>query len=341
MKYTPFNFISSSIIILRTFIVLSRSNWLFIWAGIELNLLSFIPLIILSNINQETEASIKYFLAQALGSSVILISRIALWFNFSIPINIIRMFLLISLMLKIGIAPCHLWYPSVMTSISWISCLILSTWQKLAPLAIITFLINSTSTKILLSLAAINALIGGAVGINQVHLRTIIAYSSITHIGWIISLAALNILIPAILYFIFYSMLIAPIFLIFNLFSSSTNIDINKLISKAPIIQILIPLLLLSLGGLPPLSGFIPKWITIEILANNNPYILIILVIGAIINLYFYLNITFNLILTPALIENPIYKFNLLNNKYLIPLSSVLLFSLPVFIISYAMTILN
>jgi len=118
---------------------------------------------------------------------------------------------------------------------------------------------TETSTNILLFLGAINALIGGAVGINQVHLRTIMAYSSITHIGWIIRLAAINKLIPTIIYFLLYSMLIAPIFIIFQKFSISTRAGINKLVSKAPVLQILIPILLLSLGGLPPLTGFIPK----------------------------------------------------------------------------------
>ncbi len=341
MKYTPYNFICIILILSRTVIVLSSSNWIFLWAGIELNLLSFIPLIMLANSNQETEAAIKYFLAQALGSRIILISSLSLWFSSSTPINYISVLLFISLLLKIGIAPCHLWYPSVIVSISWLSCLILSTWQKLAPLAIISFIITRTFSNAILLLAAINALIGGIVGINQVHLRSIMAYSSITHIGWILSLAAINKLIPSILYFIIYSILITPIFFIFNKFSSSTRLDINKLISKAPILQIIIPLLLLSLGGLPPLSGFIPKWMTIEILANSNPYILIILITGAIINLYFYLNISFNIILTPTLSETPTSKFYYLSSKFIVPMSSILLFSVPIFILIYAMTILN
>lgn len=143
------------------------------------------------------------------------------------------------------------------------------------------------------------------------------------------------------IYFIIYSILITPIFIIFSKYSTSTNIDINKLISKAPMLQAIIPILLLSLGGLPPLSGFIPKWMTIEILANRNPYVLIVLIIGAIINLFFYLNITFNIIISPTLTETPILKFNYIPTKFLVPLSSILLFSIPIFIIIYAMTILN
>nr|AOR07179.1 NADH dehydrogenase subunit 2 [Mesenchytraeus antaeus] len=334
MKYTPFNFMSSMIMMLSTIMVMSSSNWLFMWAGMELNLLSFVPLIMLSNSNQETEASIKYFLAQALGSSIMLMSSLSLWFNHSFPMNYMSLMLLMAMLMKIGMAPCHLWYPSVMTSISWMSCFILSTWQKLAPLSIIVFIMTNTFQNTMLLLSAMNALIGGAVGMNQVHLRTIMAYSSITHMGWMMSLAATNKLIPAMVYFIFYSLLIAPIFMIFNKFSTSTNMDMNKLMSKAPMLQMLIPLLLLSLGGLPPLSGFIPKWMTIEFLSVSDPYILIMLIVGAMMNLYFYLNITFNMMLTPALMETPTQKFNFLSTKYLVPMSSVLLFSMPVFMMS-------
>jgi len=118
-------------------------------------------------------------------------------------------------------------------------------------------------------------------------------------------LASINKIIPTIIYFIFYSILISPIFMLFNKFSVATRININKLITKLPILQLLIPILLLSLGGLPPLTGFIPKWITIITIADSNPYILLALICGAIINLYFYLNITFNILLRPRIINTP------------------------------------
>jgi NADH:ubiquinone oxidoreductase subunit 2 (subunit N) len=116
---------------------------------------------------------------------------------------------------------------------------------------------------------------------------------------------------------------------------------INKLMSKAPIIQVIVPILLLSLGGLPPLTGFVPKWMSIEILSNSNPYILVILIAGAIINLYFYLNITFNMLLTPALSISPNHKFRRLPSYSLILSSVILLFAAPIFLLFYAMTILN
>jgi len=176
--------------------------------------LSFIPIIIIFKGNQETEASIKYFLAQAFGSGLLLLSRVSLWFFSRIGRNFMVVVLLISLILKLGMAPCHSWYPSVIISISWVGCFILSSWQKLGPLVILAFYTNFTSMVCFIS--AINALIGGIIGINQVNFRRILAYSSITHIGWMVSLSALGFRIITIIYFIIYSILIVPIFFIIS-----------------------------------------------------------------------------------------------------------------------------
>jgi NADH:ubiquinone oxidoreductase subunit 2 (subunit N) len=74
--------------------------------AIELNLLSFIPLISNSSSSQETEATIKYFLAQRLGSGILLIRRMLIFYKISTPINM-YVILFSSLLLKLGIAPFH------------------------------------------------------------------------------------------------------------------------------------------------------------------------------------------------------------------------------------------
>jgi NADH-ubiquinone oxidoreductase chain 2 len=287
----PFILLAISTLFLSTLIALSRTNWLFLWMAIELNLLRFIPIINNTKTSQETEATIKYFLAQRLGSSILLMASLSIWY--SININFIILILFISIILKLGAAPLHFWYPSVITSISWTSCILLSTWQKLAPLIISIFIIKPYIINFIYIVAALNALIGGIIGINQTHIRTIIAYSSITHIGWMLRL--LNSLKPTftIFYFIFYSLIITPIFLIFNKISLTNNNQIRKIHSISPLIQFLIPLILISLSGLPPLTGFIPKWITISLLIEIRVITTLILIFGALINIFFYLNIIF------------------------------------------------
>jgi len=287
----PFNSLIYTLLFTSTIFAISRTNWLFIWIILELNLLAFIPLMVSSSTFQETEASVKYFLIQALGSRLLLISRLILIFN-SFPTLIRYTILTLRLSLKIGLAPLHIWYPSVISSITWINCFLLSTWQKLAPLLYLAIIISQNTKYIFILLAATSALTGGLLGINQRKLRSIIAYSSITHLGWIIALIIYRPVI-SIIYFTLYTIIILPLFIIFNLtniFSISNNpFTINTNYK----IQIIVPLLLLSLRGIPPLTGFIPKWITIILLAGPNPILLLLLIIGSLIRTYYYLSLIF------------------------------------------------
>jgi NADH-ubiquinone oxidoreductase chain 2 len=184
------------------------------------------------------------------------------------------------------------------------------TWQKIAPLIILSFCLNYFlfifSILFSVFIAAIN-------GINQTSLRKLIAYSSINHLGWIVASIINNENIWKI-YFIFYSFLtFAIIFILknFNLF------NLNQIFSffyKNNNLKFFICCPLLSLGGLPPFLGFFPKWIVIEILIFFKFYFLIFfIIIFSLITLYFYIRICY----TSFLINFNKINFNLLNLKIL------------------------
>lgn len=338
---TPASLLFSTVMIARTLLTLTSTNWLLAWIAIEINLLRFIPLISNKKSNQETEASIKYFLAQALGSALIILSRISLW-TLSWYTQWWTRVLTLSLLLKLGAAPCHFWFPGVITSLAWPQALLLTTWQKLAPLGLVcfsSFSWNRTSNT-LISLSIItNALIGGIIGINQTHLRTLLAYSSITHIGWVISAIQINNPNLSITYFLFYIIITLPIFLILHLLSISRHSQFLKLITSTKLIPFSFILLLLSLGGLPPLTGFLPKWLIISSLISINHLTLLILLLGSYLNLYFYLNLTFNTLSSISYL-NLTPQINLSSNTalLLLPASSALGL---IIIFPYAMTLLN
>ena len=306
-----------------------------LWLALELNLLSFLPIILSTNQIQETEARVKYILTQALGSSLLMVRRLSMYIQ-TTSTNVIIFILIIAIIIKIGLAPCHIWYPSVISSIAWSSALILTSWQKIAPLSIIIFILIKSSSWIITLLARINALIGGLIGINQSQLRTILAYSSITHLGWITGLISINKPLLAIRYFLIYVIVVSPIFIILNIINVKTLTQINKGIKPWSILSIILPLLLLSLGGLPPLLGFIPKLITIYSITYLP--LTIILILGAVINLYYYLNITFSTILRTN--KN---NFNITssNINYLITIPRIAALLIIPIIIIYALTILN
>jgi len=335
--FTPATPLFIRTLILRTLLAISASHWLLLWLSLELNLLRFIPIIIISKSLQETEGAIKYFIAQALGSALILLGALIIFNPFISPqIRIIP--IILGAINKLGLAPCHFWFPNVIASISWFSCLILTTWQKIIPLIILIFLPLTHITPFLIITGALRSLIGGIGGINQTSLRPLLAYSSIGHLGWIICTRAISSSI-AIIYFCSYILVILPIILLLiskNIFS---NIQLFSTFKSKHSFQLSAATLFISLGGLPPLFGFFPKWIAIQAISIRHILFLpLTLILGALINLYFYLNLSF-----PMLI-------NLLNPSFikkkeritLASISSLILGVRPICLfLIYALTIFN
>ena len=98
MLFNPYRLFFLRSVIISTFIALSRMQWLIIWVALEINIISFVPLFILSKRVQATERRIKYFLAQALGSIILL---------FCFTNNLSFRLVILGFILKAGIAPLH------------------------------------------------------------------------------------------------------------------------------------------------------------------------------------------------------------------------------------------
>nr|YP_009245134.1 NADH dehydrogenase subunit 2 [Amynthas jiriensis]AMR74072.1 NADH dehydrogenase subunit 2 [Amynthas jiriensis] len=296
--WSPATMLTLSTLVTSTLMAISSTNWVFLWASMELNLLSFIPILMSSKLNQEVEGSIKYFLAQALGSALLLTSSIMLWSPYSIWPSVMPIILMVSLLLKLGSAPCHFWYPSVMASISWISCTLLSSWQKLAPLVILVFFTAQVPKTIVPLMAGLNALLGGIMGMNQSQMRSIMAYSSIGHLGWMLSFMLMDKPMMSILYFTIYFSLIIPLFMIMNSMNLMTTKQLSKITMISPSTQLILSIMLISLAGLPPLTGFMPKLLAIMMLTSFNSPLITILILGSLMNLFFYLNIIINMMMS-------------------------------------------
>nr|AID22228.1 NADH dehydrogenase subunit 2 [Pseudostegana bifasciata] len=279
-----------------TMITVTSNSWLSAWMGLEINLLSFIPLMSDNNNNNlmMTEASLKYFLTQALASTVLLFSIILMMLK-SIIIELnysyISSMMLSSLLMKSGAAPFHFWFPNMMEGMTWMNALILMTWQKIAPL----LLISHVNLDFLLKISVILSVVIGALGgMNQTSLRKLMAFSSINHLGWmlmILSISEMNFMI----YFLFYCFLSGTIIFMFNIFKMFHFNQMFSLFFNSKIMKFLLFMNFLSLGGLPPFLGFLPKWLVIQQLSmNNNYFLLFIMILSALITLFFYLRICYS-----------------------------------------------
>nr|AIL54769.1 NADH dehydrogenase subunit 2 [Siboglinum ekmani] len=279
--------------ILGTLMSASSSHWLYFWIGMEVSLFNIIPLMISSSNSFSLESSIKYFLIQIFSSIMLMTSMLSLFMPLMFNNLIIFFFFLLSMMTKLSLVPCHFWFPPIISSISWPMCFILMTWQKLIPLFIFMFLFMSPPLNLIWLVIILSSILSGISGLNQTQLRPLLAYSSINHMSWVMSLIFLSPML-SLSYFMFYSLLLFPLLITIYLNNISSNKQMFNMFFLYKSYYFLFVILLLSLGGLPPFLGFFPKWFSIMFLINNNMFLLLsFLILGSMINLYYYLMLLF------------------------------------------------
>nr|CAI38772.1 NADH dehydrogenase subunit 2 [Ascaphus truei] len=317
---------------LGTMITLSSTHWLLAWMGLEINTLAIIPLMSQLHHPRAVEASTKYFLTQATASALVLFSSMNnAWVlgewnitELENPLSIITM--TIALSMKLGLAPLHFWLPEVLQGLNLTTGLILSTWQKLAPLALIYQIYPNLNVSLLMLFAISSTLMGGWGGLNQTQLRKIMAYSSIAHLGWMMIVL---ILMPKlmVLNLSIYLLLTSTMFLIMITLTTTKISSLAISWSKTPTLTALASMTLLSLGGLPPFSGFLPKWLILQELTKHNMGVIAsIMAFSTLLSLFFYLRLTYNLTLTisPNLTNAPLtWNFHY-NYKIVLPLTMML-----------------
>nr|YP_009229596.1 NADH dehydrogenase subunit 2 [Pteronarcella badia]ALT66153.1 NADH dehydrogenase subunit 2 [Pteronarcella badia] len=297
MLNNPTKFLFLMTLMSGTLISVSANSWFGAWIGLEINLLSFIPLMTNSSNLLSTEASLKYFLTQALASATLLFTIILSALIFSSPSSLLltnsylNILINSSLLLKMGAAPFHFWFPGVMEGLNWMNGLMLMTWQKIAPLMLLSYNLN-LNTFIFFTIV-LSVTIGSLGGLNQTSLRKILAYSSINHLGWLIAALTLGENLWGIYFAIYVFLSSTIIFMLqsFKLFHVSQVFSLNY---TPPVIKFSLFVTLLSLGGLPPFIGFFPKWIIIQSLTEANlPLLVTLMVVMTLITLFYYLRTGF------------------------------------------------
>nr|AAW29753.1 NADH dehydrogenase subunit 2 [Sylvisorex howelli] len=323
-----------------TSIVLMSTHWFMTWLGFEMNMMAVIPVLMKKYNPRSMEAATKYFLTQATASMILMLAIIinsmysGQWTIMNMEHFIPSTLITIALVMKLGLAPFHFWVPEVTQGVSLNSGLILLTWQKIAPLALMYQIYSSMNTNLLLLMALTSIMVGGWGGLNQTQLRKIMAYSSIGHMGWMIAILSYN---PSLslLNLIIYIFMTTTMFMLLILCSTTSTLSLSLTWNKKPIITSMILTLLLSLGGLPPLTGFMPKWMIMQELTKNNNLILPALMsVLALLNLFFYVRLTYSTALTLFPVMNNtkfLWQFQTKNLMiFMMPLISISTLTLPI-----------
>nr|ACC78049.1 NADH dehydrogenase subunit 2 [Elaenia spectabilis] len=291
--------IFSTSLLLGTTITISSNHWMMAWTGLEINTLAILPLISKSHHPRAIEASTKYFLTQATASALLLFSSmINAWFTGQWDITQLThpvscMLLTAAVSMKLGLVPFHFWFPEVLQGSSLMTSLLLATIMKFPPTILLLLTSPSLNPILLVAMAIASAALGGWMGLNQTQIRKILAFSSISHLGWMTIILIYNPKLTLITFYL-YSLTTAAVFFALN---SANTLKLSTLMtawSKIPSLTAILMLTLLSLAGLPPLTGFLPKWLIIQELTKQDlTAAATIIALLSLLGLFFYLRLAY------------------------------------------------
>nr|QNH73605.1 NADH dehydrogenase subunit 2 [Cyornis caerulatus] len=286
-------------LLLGTTITISSNHWIMAWAGLEINTLAILPMISKSHHPRAIEATIKYFLVQAAASTLILFSSMTnawqtgQWDVTQLNCPTSCTILTAAIAMKLGLVPFHFWFPEVLQGTSLATGLLLSTAMKFPPMTLLFMTSQSLNPTLLTTMAILSAALGGWMGLNQTQTRKILAFSSISHLGWMAIIITYNPKL-ALLNFYLYALMTAAVFLALNSIKTLSLSTLMTTWTKTPALSATLMLALLSLAGLPPLTGFLPKWLIIQELTKQEmaPAAVIISLLS-LLSLFFYLRLAY------------------------------------------------
>nr|AFC97003.1 NADH dehydrogenase subunit 2 [Gerygone cinerea] len=286
-------------LLLGTTITISSNHWVMAWAGLEINTLAVLPLISKSHHPRAIEAATKYFLVQSAASALVLFSSMTnawhtgQWDITQLTHPLACLVLTAAIAMKLGLVPFHFWFPEVLQGTSLTTGLLLSTVMKFPPITLFFLTSPSLNPTLLTVMALLSAALGGWMGLNQTQIRKILAFSSISHLGWMTIILAYNPKLT-LLNFYLYALMTTAVFLTLNTMKALKLSTLMTAWTKTPSLNTILLLTLLSLAGLPPLTGFLPKWAIIQELTKQDlaPTAVIISLLS-LLSLFFYLRLAY------------------------------------------------
>lgn len=305
-----FDVISLLILVLIGSVILILSdNLIILYLGLELQTFSIFILIAKNrNSIKGSEAGLKYFMLGAISSGFFLLSLVIL-FLYGLDLNLKYILLLkedpivytsitlitVSFCFKLSLFPFHFWIPDIYEGSSWDIVSLVATLPKISMICVLIQILSNSNIILVSSLLSIG--IGTLGALNQTKIKRLLAYSGISHMGFIIlGLTCISSQGSTIgsLYLIIYvlTMLSMFILIINGNYKSDYIIELGgiKLINNITAITFI--LLILSIAGIPPLSGFISKWYLIWVVMDSQFNISsFIIIIFSAIGIGYYLRI--------------------------------------------------
>jgi len=312
--------------LLGMMVMVSGQSMLTLYVGLELLSLSLYALVAMDRDNAKaTEAAMKYFVLGALASGMLLYGMSMVYgmtgsLNLA-DINMALMagskihavmilglvFIVAGLAFKLGAVPFQMWVPDVYEGSPTAVTMLISSVPKLAAFAfVIRLLVQALPTlavdwqQMLMIMAVLSILIGNITAIAQTNLKRMLAYSTISHIGFVLyglMSATMNGFIFAMFYVVSYVLMTLAGFAIILLlsrpgFEADKLDDLKGLNQRSPWHAFLMLIVMFSMAGVPPTLGFYAKFSVLQAaLAAGYIWLVVFAVLMAVIGAFYYLRV--------------------------------------------------
>lgn len=307
-------------------VMISGKSMLTIYMGLELLSLCLYALVALDRDNANaTEAAMKYFVLGALASGMLLygmsmiygmtgsldiktISEVLAQSDPHNPVLILGLvFIVAGLAFKFGAVPFHMWVPDVYQGAPTSITMLIGSVPKLAGFAIAIRLLAqglqplaADWQEMLLIMAVLSIAIGNITAIAQTNLKRMLAYSTISHIGFLLlglMSASLNGFASSMFYIIAYVLMALAGFGMILLLSrkghEAENLnDLKGLNQRSPWVAFLMLITMFSMAGVPPTLGFYAKFMVLQsALQAGFIWVVVFAVLMAVIGAFYYLRV--------------------------------------------------
>nr|YP_010736897.1 NADH dehydrogenase subunit 2 [Pediopsoides anchorides]WEP24771.1 NADH dehydrogenase subunit 2 [Pediopsoides anchorides] len=278
-------------------ISISSNNWVNMWTGMEIGVLSIIPMMTQEKIS--SDSSIKYFIVQSVSSSMMIMAIMAISLKMNFKIIIIQ-----SMLIKIGASPFHVWMLSIVESISYYTMFMLLTVTKIPGLMVLSMLNEQIQIWSILSM-----MIGSIMAINQSSVKKILTYSSIYNLG--IMMSSMNENQIWMNYMIIYSVML--LMLTPTMYKLKVNYLNQLMLNEIEYVtKISIWISLMSMAGLPPLIGFTAKMTMLEKMIMKKEILMTSMMLtSSMIMMFTYMRISF----LSMMIQSTINKWTMVKNS--------------------------
>lgn len=311
LKTTSLYFFLLCSLFVSTLIALNATDWFFIWAALEINIIRFIPLLFFNRTSQTWNGATEYFFPQAAGSLLILAAAVTLLSEHP-HTQIRRAIIFIALLVKGGFAPFHYWFVNVFSTLnSWILCLLVSTWQKIIPVFFLSSSLTITDPTLVILIAILGASWGILAAANQTNFQIFIAYSSVGNLGWFLILTPTS-KFTALSFFLMYAFILTTLISLLYLLAPNTSPSFSSSTQISSPHKAAITLCLLSLAGFPFTTGFLIKIWVITSTVSQTPSMLWLIFTPLVFSTVAYARFIFYLLFNSRSTTSPLTNTKLI-----------------------------